>query len=80
MLEPRRRGAGGSVMVEIGAAVVLVRGVDKLWHIPAGDDGETLCGLNGDRFIYASVVRRRRLCSVCHIRRPSNELLAEEAA
>jgi hypothetical protein len=65
--------------VEIGAPVVLVDGVDRLWHLPGPEPAEhwqprpTLCGLAGDEFAYRSVVRDRKLCSVCRARLRARE-------
>jgi hypothetical protein len=57
--------------VELGAPVVLVDGVDTLWHLPGDQPAEhwqprpTLCGLAGGMYAYRSVVRGRRGCGVC---------------
>ncbi|RDI73286.1 hypothetical protein Gocc_2886 [Gaiella occulta] len=64
--------------VEVGAPVVVVAGVDALWHIPTASDGATaLCGLAGDEFVFAGVIRRRRLCGVCRARHSGDHYIAE---
>lgn len=63
--------------VELEAPVVLVPGVDALWHIPrrwapggwgAPATREALCGLHGDIYVYGGLVRERRACAVCRTR------------
>lgn len=63
------------MIIEVGAPVVLVEGVDELWHLPPTLTGRplkafALCGLQGVVYAYDGPVRRRRLCSVCRTRRP----------
>lgn len=74
--------------IEIGAPVVLVQGVDSLWHLPVLDDlGQamahgstecwpTLCGLDGGVYAYGPLVRRQlRMCGVCLRRSPAEHLI-----
>lgn len=63
--------------VELGAPVVLVPGVDVLWHVPADSKGRALCGLVGEGFVFSGVARRRRLCSVCRARSESDVFVPE---
>lgn len=50
--------------VEIGAPVVLVAGVDTLWHIPAEGRGATVCGFAGDGFVITVDLAQRLLAVV----------------
>lgn len=51
--------------VEVGAPVVLVPAFDAVWHLPADEDGGTLCGLDGVSYVYRGPIRHRRACGVC---------------
>jgi hypothetical protein len=70
------------VRLELGAEVVLVDGVDVLYHLPARQKIRdftmpTLCGLAGTTFRYAGIVRERRACAICRSKAP-REIRARE--
>lgn len=61
--------AGAPLRVEVGSRVILVAGVDALWHIPdGGSETVALCGLEGLDYSFASTIRQRRSCGVCRRR------------
>lgn len=65
--------------VEIGSRVILVAGVDELWHLPDGDSATAaLCGLQGMDYSYASTIRRRRACGVCRQRHRFEDVFVAE--
>ena len=76
-----------AVRVELGARVLLVEGVEALWHVPDPLNEEiesrwderprSLCGLAGEVYAYNGVVTDRRLCSVCSGRAPADLHVAE---
>lgn len=62
-----------------GAELILVAGVEALYHLPGpGDeslDRKTLCGLTGPVYVYGAITRSRRCCSVCAARAPKGSLI-----
>lgn len=65
------------LVVRLGAPVVLVAGVDRLWHLPAaadlretGEEVRTLCGLAGDVYLFGTLLLGRHGCGVCRARVP----------
>lgn len=58
--------------VRAGTAVVLVEGVDGLWHLPCTTGGldeaihrVALCGLSGATYTYGPLISERHCCGVC---------------
>jgi len=66
------------VTVPDGTEIVLVAGVDALWHLPReGEeslDRRTLCGLRGPVYVAGTITRTRRCCQVCQARAPKGLL------
>lgn len=62
--------------VRVGAPIVIVEGVDRLWHLaPAADLRETgtvrtLCGLTGETYLFGVLMVERHACGVCSKRVP----------
>ncbi len=67
--------------VELGATILLCQpDYAGLWHIPNGDNGQSLCRLTGDTYVYRGSVRDRRACPICLQRAPALLTAADEDA